>query len=269
MNFGAMEGWPFPSDFRDPSEAWDLQNKLMFFALYTGFWSCVVLAVFLYTRLRSRCSCCRRVRSPMKRQSNGFGDVLKMSEAFGDMPPFPESKARQKQACSRVSRSPTQVAKIVCECPGPRVVPGAGEADPDGDGPGVAPRGKDCGHLPGVELSLVRCAQMPAFLLRLSVSLLAPAVSLARASSENSVPARRGARRSRPAVGLGARTARPASGSQAAWGKSEKSEPRMRGTNGEIVALSLPRSSAQVVSILGALLAGAGYLPMDDTGPEA
>eukprot|EP00439_Symbiodinium_sp_Y106_P033938 s7333_g4.t1 len=93
-----MEGWPFPSDFRDPSEAWDLQNKLMFFALYTGFWSCVVLAVFLYTRLRSRCSCCRRVRSPMKRQSNGFGDVLKMSEAFGDMPPFPESKARQKQA---------------------------------------------------------------------------------------------------------------------------------------------------------------------------
>ncbi|CAE7884834.1 srfAB, partial [Symbiodinium necroappetens] len=36
-----------------------------------------------------------------------------------------------------------------------------------------------------------------------------------------------------------------------------------------IVALSLPRSSAQVVSILGALLAGAGYLPMDDTGPEA
>mmetsp|Transcript_15057 Transcript_15057/g.35564 ORF Transcript_15057/g.35564 Transcript_15057/m.35564 type:complete len:295 (-) Transcript_15057:526-1410(-) len=48
---------------------------------------------------------------------------------------------------------------------GPRVVPGAGEADPDGDGPSVAPRGKDCGHLPG-------------------------------------------ARRSRPAVGLGARTAR-------------------------------------------------------------
>ena len=43
----------------------------------------------------------------------------------------------------------------------------------------------------------------------------------------------------------------------------------MRGANGEIVALSLPRSSAQVVSILGALLAGAGYLPMDDTGPEA
>ena len=48
-----------------------------------------------------------------------------------------------------------------------------------------------------------------------------------------------------------------------------KVEPRMRGANGEIVALSLPRSSAQVVSILGALLAGAGYLPMDDTGPEA
>ena len=53
MNAGAMEGWPFPSDFRDPSEAWDLQNKLMFFALYTGFWSCVVLAVFLYTWLRA------------------------------------------------------------------------------------------------------------------------------------------------------------------------------------------------------------------------
>ena len=154
MDTGAMEGWPFPSDFRDPNEAWDLQGKLMFFALYTGFWSCVVLAVFLYTRLHSRCSsrcsCRRQGRSPVKRQSNGFGDVLKMSEAFGDMPPFPESKARQKQACSRVSRSPTQVAKIVCECPGPRVVPGAGEADADGDRPGVAPRGKDCGHLPGV-----------------------------------------------------------------------------------------------------------------------
>mmetsp|Transcript_21358 Transcript_21358/g.50814 ORF Transcript_21358/g.50814 Transcript_21358/m.50814 type:complete len:236 (+) Transcript_21358:122-829(+) len=32
---------------------------------------------------------------------------------------------------------------------GPRAVPGAGEADADGDRPGVAPRGKDCGHVPG------------------------------------------------------------------------------------------------------------------------
>ena len=97
MNTGAMDGWPFPSDFRDPNEAWDLQGKLMFFALYTGFWACVVLAVFLYTRLRSRCSCRRRARSPARRQSSGFDDVSKMSEAFGEMPPFPESKARQKQ----------------------------------------------------------------------------------------------------------------------------------------------------------------------------
>ena len=97
MNTGAMDGWPFPSDFRDPNEVWDLQGKLMFFALYTGFWACVVLAVFLYTRLRSRCSSRRQVRSPARRQSNGFDDVSKMSEAFGEMPAFPESKARQKQ----------------------------------------------------------------------------------------------------------------------------------------------------------------------------
>ena len=112
MNTGAMEGWPFPSDFRDPIEVWDLQGKLMFFALYTGFWACVVLAVFLYTRLRSRCSCRRRLRSPARRQSNGFGDLSKMSEAFGEMPPFPESQARQKQRGHTFFGSPAQVAKI-------------------------------------------------------------------------------------------------------------------------------------------------------------
>ena len=112
MNTGAMDGWPFPSDFRDPNEAWDLQGKLMFFALYTGFWACVVLAVFLYTRLRSRCSCRRRARSPARRQSSGFDDVSKMSEAFGEMPAFPESKARQKQRGHAFFGSPAQVAKI-------------------------------------------------------------------------------------------------------------------------------------------------------------
>ena len=115
MNTGAMDGWPFPSDFRDPNEVWDLQGKLMFFALYTGFWSCVVLAVFLYTRLRSRCSWRRRARSPARRQSSGFDDVSKMSEAFGEMPAFPESKARQKQGGTHGHTffgSPAQVAKI-------------------------------------------------------------------------------------------------------------------------------------------------------------
>jgi len=180
MNAGAMEGWPFPSDFRDPSEAWDLQNKLMFFALYTGFWSCVVLAVFLYTRLRSRCSCRRRVRSPVKRQSDGFGDVSKMSEAFGEMPPFPESKVHEL-FLEQAKLTPTATALV----------------------------------LPHEAKTVVTYQELGEAVRQLASVL------------------------------------------------------EQLGANGEIVALSLPRSSAQVVSILGALLAGAGYLPMDDTGPEA
>jgi len=175
-----MEAWPFPSDFRDPSEAWDLQNKLMFFALYTGFWSCVVLAVFLYTRLRSRCSCRRRVRSPVQRQSDGFGDVSKMSEAFGEMPPFPESKVHEL-FLEQAKLTPTATALV----------------------------------LPHEAKTVVTYQELGEAVRQLASVL------------------------------------------------------EQLGANGEIVALSLPRSSAQVVSILGALLAGAGYLPMDDTGPEA
>ncbi|CAE7210403.1 tycC [Symbiodinium sp. CCMP2592] len=180
MNSGAMEGWPFPSDFRDPSEAWDLQGKVLFFALYTGFWSCVVLAVFLYTRLRSRCSCRRRARSPVKRQSNGFGDVSKMSEAFGEMPPFPERKVHEL-FLEQAKLTPTATALV----------------------------------LPHEAKTVVTYQELAEAVRQLAVVL------------------------------------------------------ERLGANGEIVALSLPRSSAQVVSILGALLAGAGYLPMDDTGPEA
>jgi len=180
MNTGAMDGWPFPSDFRDPNEVWDLQGKLMFFALYTGFWACVVLAVFLYTRLRSRCSCRRRARSPARRQSSGFDDVSKMSEAFGEMPAFPESKVHEL-FLEQAKLTPTATALV----------------------------------LPHEAKTVVTYQE------------LAEAVRQLAAVLEQ------------------------------------------LGANGEIVALSLPRSSAQVVSILGALLAGAGYLPMDDTGPEA
>ncbi|CAE7665122.1 bacC, partial [Symbiodinium sp. KB8] len=180
MNTGAMDGWPFPSDFRDPNEVWDLQGKLMFFALYTGFWSCVVLAVFLYTRLRSRCSWRRRARSPARRQSSGFDDVSKMSEAFGEMPAFPESKVHEL-FLEQAKLTPTSTALV----------------------------------LPHEAKTVVTYQE------------LAEAVRQLAAVLEQ------------------------------------------LGANDEIVALSLPRSSAQVVSILGTLLAGAGYLPMDDTGPEA
>ncbi|CAE7375769.1 bacC, partial [Symbiodinium sp. CCMP2456] len=180
MNIGAMDGWPFPSDFRDPNEAWDVQGKLVFFALYTGFWACMVLAVFLYTRLRSHCSCRRRVRSPVKRQSSGFADVSKMSEAFGEMPPFPESKVHEL-FLEQAKLTPTATALV----------------------------------LPHEAKTVVTYQELAEAVRQLAVVL------------------------------------------------------EQLGANGEIVALSLPRSSAQVVSILGALLAGAGYLPMDDTGPEA
>ena len=154
MDTGAMEGWPFPSDFRDPNEAWDLQGKLMFFTLYTGFWSCMVLAVFLYTRLHSRCSsrcsCRRQGRSPVKRQSNGFGDVLKMSEAFGDMPPFPESKARQSKRAAGFRGHRLKLRRLFANVQVHELFLEQAKLTPTGDRPGVAPRGKDCGHLPGV-----------------------------------------------------------------------------------------------------------------------